>query len=389
MKTIANENKAELQNKIKKDAYDLIYLLSCELNEEAPSVERCREMNLLNVYRLASMHMLASAAAYALEQVTELPHEFDQAKKKAIRKLSLFEIERSSIFAEFEKAGIWYLPLKGIVLGKYYPKTAMREMSDNDVLIDSQKCGEVKSIMERLGYKCESYQSYKDDIYTKPPTIEFEMHNTVFGEYEDPNIYKYYLDFKDRLICSQGFCYKMSNEDLYIYLIAHTYKHCEYAGIGIRPLADIYIFLKKTGDSLDFDYIQNEFCKIGLSEFERKVKNLSNKVFTNKALDKEEEKMLDYMIFSTAFGNSDNLYYNQYARNLNYDDSKKAKKKYIKNRFFITEGQIAETYPFFYKHKILYPVLFVYRMFRGLFCRRKEILKEYKDIKDFKIKDRY
>ena len=73
----------------------------------------------------------------------KLPREFDQAKKKAIRKLSLFEIERSAVFGELEKAGIWYLPLKGIVLGEYYPKTAMREMSDNDIFCDPERIDDV------------------------------------------------------------------------------------------------------------------------------------------------------------------------------------------------------------------------------------------------------
>ena len=96
------------KNRIRKSADDLIYLLSCAFNEGIPSIERCREMNLADVYHIASMHFLASAAAFALEQVMELPHEFDQAKKKAIRKLSLFEIERSAVLGEFEKAGIEY-----------------------------------------------------------------------------------------------------------------------------------------------------------------------------------------------------------------------------------------------------------------------------------------
>ena len=77
--------------------------------------------------------MLTAAVAFALEQVMPLPHAFDQAKKKAIRKLTLFEVERLTIAQAFEKARIWYLPLKGIMLKELYPKSAMRQMTDNDI----------------------------------------------------------------------------------------------------------------------------------------------------------------------------------------------------------------------------------------------------------------
>ncbi len=77
-------NPDEVKKIIKKAAEDLIYLLSCAFNGEVPDIGRCKAMDLHNVYQLASLHFLAVAAAFALEQVMELPHEFDQAKKKAI-----------------------------------------------------------------------------------------------------------------------------------------------------------------------------------------------------------------------------------------------------------------------------------------------------------------
>lgn len=61
-------------------------------------------------------------------------HLFRREKSKIIRKLSLYDIERSKIFAALENKGIWYLPLKGIVVRNCYPKVSMREMSDNDTL---------------------------------------------------------------------------------------------------------------------------------------------------------------------------------------------------------------------------------------------------------------
>ncbi len=39
-----------------------------------------------------------------------------QVKKKSIRKNCLLDIERTSILADMEQHGIWYMPLKGSIL---------------------------------------------------------------------------------------------------------------------------------------------------------------------------------------------------------------------------------------------------------------------------------
>lgn len=46
----------------------------------------------------------------------------------------------------FEKAGIWYLPLKGVILKEMYPVYGIRQMADNDILFDFTYRKEVKDI---------------------------------------------------------------------------------------------------------------------------------------------------------------------------------------------------------------------------------------------------
>ena len=380
-------NPDEVKKTIKKAADDLIYLLSCAFNGEVPDKDRCKAMDLQYVYRLSSLHFLAAAAAFALEQVTELPHEFDQAKKKAIRKLSLFEIERSAVLGEFEKAGIWYLPLKGIVLGKYYPKTAMREMSDNDILCDPKRVDDVRPIMERRGYSYERFEEYNEDVYKRPPTMVFEIHRTLFIEKNSVVLSGYYRDIEDRLVKASGYGYKLSDEDFYIYLLSHMYKHYSNRGTGLRSLADIYVFLDKSADTLDREYIDEELEKIKLVDFERMVSSLSKKVFTNADLTDKEEKMLDYFIFSCVYGNTDIAETNKYLRAMDHDLSDKSKRKYFRSRVFISGEKLEKNYPFVNKHRILYPALVVYRPIKGLIVRPKSIIGEYRKVKKLKKED--
>lgn len=373
----------EMPRKQPSVARDLLYLVSCAVNDEPVSAERCADMDLERVYCLAQYHSLSAAAAFALEQVTELPRVFDQAKKKAIRKMALFEIERGKILREFERQGIRYLPLKGILVKEYYPKAAMREMSDNDILCEADKMSSVKEVMTALGYTCDSYDVISHDIYSKPPSLDFEMHRTLFEDDRQP-FYDYYLNIWDKLICDGGCAMRMTDEDFYLYLVAHIYRHYAFAGIGLRSLADIYLFLKKRGGDLRREYLDAELEKLGLKAFEHGFSALAQKVFTGQPLQEKEKAELTYIITSGSYGTSDNKDYHLVSEKLEGDDSKQAKRRFYFRKVFISGYELKKRYPFVYKHKALYPLLLAYRPIKGLFTHPRWLLNEYRNIKAFR-----
>ncbi len=368
-------------------AMDMIYLVACAVNNTTPELERINDMDPTELYRLSRAHMLTAAVAFGLEKAIPLPHAFDQAKKKAIRKLTLFELERAAITREFEKAGIWYLPLKGILLKDDYPEFGMREMTDNDILVDNTRMNDIRTIMEGLGYSCDMFEhpSYNHDVYSKPPTLEFEMHHTLFSDIEVPRFVEYYTEILDRLQ-KNGCERKFSDEDFYVYNLCHTYKHYIHGGTGLRALLDIYVFLR-AHPAIDRAYIDAQLEKLQISDFEEKMRCLSQKLFTGSALDEQDKKDLDYLIFSGSKGTVENREYHNMVEKLGGDDSKASKRRFIKSRIFITGEALEKQYPFFAKHKALYPILLLYRPFRGVFTHPKGILTEYKKIKDFKKKD--
>ena len=373
-----------------KTARDLIYLVSCAVNEKTPEREICEKIDLEQVYYLSSAHFLTSAVAFALEKVTVLPHPYDQAKKKAIRKLALFDIERAKLFAELEKNGIWYLPLKGILLKNDYPISAMREMSDNDILCDSSGMGKIKEIMERMGYSCDVFGTTNHDTYSKPPTLEFEIHRELFLQSDMPEIFEYFKNIREKLlpIAGTSFGYRMTDEDFYIYLICHAFKHYYFSGTGLRSLLDIYIYLSKHGEKLDRAYLDREFEVLGLLGFEREITGVAQKAFGFEELSEDEWKALFEYIESGVYGTEETRRYKRNNRNLGGDDSDGSKRRYLLKRVFISGKALESNYPFFYKHKWLYPVLFVYRPVKGLFTHPKGIIKEYREIKEFKTKRR-
>ena len=75
-------------------------------NGEKPDAERVAGMDLELLYKTANRHLISSIVGYALEAVGVEDHAFLQAKNKAIRKAALFDIERTLVFAELEKAWV-------------------------------------------------------------------------------------------------------------------------------------------------------------------------------------------------------------------------------------------------------------------------------------------
>ena len=256
-----------------KTTLDLSYLLSCAVNEQAPDRQRVAEMDLSKISNAARRHSVSVLVCTALESCGITIPALKIIKCKALRNLALFEKERSNVLRALEEHSVWYLPLKGIILKDYYPAFGMREMNDNDILCDDSRMDDVKSAMEGLGYTCEQYQEDKHDVYTKPPVLAFEMHRTLFDKHDHAidDLYEYYADVKERLIRADdsAFVYRFSNEDFYIFMLSHEYKHSVHSGTGMRSLLDLYVFLKKYAESLNWYYIGEELDKIGLSEFER------------------------------------------------------------------------------------------------------------------------
>ena len=116
---------------------DLIYLLSCAVNEIEPDKEKVTAMDLERLYKFSDWHTLRAVVHIALRSAGVNNKSFQDAYNKAVRKNTMLDLEREDIFDAFEQHGIWYLPLKGSILKELYPEIGMREMADNDV---REKC---------------------------------------------------------------------------------------------------------------------------------------------------------------------------------------------------------------------------------------------------------
>ena len=356
----------------RRNAADMIYLTACAVNGRKPKQERIDRLDLPKLFEVCQKHILTACVAYALESAGVKDNDFTQAKEKAIRKNILLDAERRTILRKLEAEKIWYMPLKGSLLHNWYPKLGMRQMSDNDILFDISRREDVRNIMYDFGYRLKSELEVVDE-YLKEPVYNFEMHGELFMEYQVGAMADYYRRIKSRMLKDNNneYGYHFSNEDFYLFMMAHEYKHFSGGGTGVRSLVDTYVFLRKFKNSLDWDYLSTELEKIGIADFERNNRELAMKVFSFKPLTIEDKKLLDYFVMSETYGTLENSVNNRIVR-----DGGGSKVKYLWYRIFPRIDTYRVYYPWAYNHKFLLPVAWGYRLIRALTTRRKKVSKE-------------
>lgn len=384
-------------------AYDMIYLASFGINSKCKQDEKCleryrtNEENRKELFRMSAKHFIDALTGMTLKQAgVVLPKYWEERMVKAVRKVILFDAERKKLCAWMDSEHIWYLPLKGIILKDYYPSVGMRQMSDNDILFDADAWERVEKHMLSEGYEAESVGKGNHDVYQKPPVYNFEMHRALYGRGNDERWVEYYSDIKNRLLSdhSEGsYGYHMSDEDFYIYIINHAYKHYSASGTGIRTLLDFYAYLNAKEESLDFDYIQTECRKLGIMDFEKCNRRLCRKVFSSQqiydrvsfeqSLSADEMEMLKYYLSSGVYGTFERMVENRIEKQKKTDGrGKLSKLTYYCHRVF-PGMELYGNYPLLVKHKFLIPAYWVYRLVRLLFSkkRRNHILHEVKVVK--------
>ncbi len=368
---------------MRKTGYDMLYLCRCVMNGVRPEDTRAVETNLDKLFEMSRFHSLTAMVSVGLESVGISDKRFAEEMAKSIRKNILLQSELTKICGFMERAGIWHMPLKGAVLKDMYPAVGLRQMSDNDVLYDGNFQNELAEFMKSEGYTAESVGKDNHDVFTKPPVLNFEMHRQLFGFASEETVRNYYENIRDRLVNEEGgeYAYRFTDEDFYIYMIAHEHKHYSIGGTGLRSLLDCVVYLRNK-TKLDWDYIRRETEKLGISDFEEKSRRLAEKIFSadNEELSDSEKEMLEFFLFSGAYGTVGNAVekkVDRYFRN----EEKPSESGYILKRIFPPMDFYKARYPFFYKHRILLPAAWFHRLGRSLTVNHRRTSLELKELK--------
>ncbi len=381
-----------------KSVWDMLYLAACALHQTVPDADWAAQVDWKRAYRSSKYHGMASIACMGAEQAEAFAQADDallkswrETKEKAIRKNLLLDAERGQIFQELERMGIWYAPLKGILLQDFYPKYGMRQMSDNDILYDVSGQKELIAMMKKRGYKVESYPGSAHDVFKKPPVYSYEMHKSLFSKADGTQGYAYYQGIGEKLIKDGqgGYARRFSDEDFYIYQTAHAYKHYVHGGTGLRSLMDAYVYVRKKGGSMDWAYLGKELGKLEMAGFEEESRALAQKIFEKPMLPgtvrltAKEQKLFVFLAGSGTYGTIEN-HVEKTLQKMEKEDGgseRGRKQKYLLRRLFPDMEWFRDSYPFLAKHRVLIPFFILYRMARGAIFRRKQIQSEFQAVK--------
>ena len=363
-------------NNIKK----YIKLLGLYLNKkEDPSF--ALDKNELSFFiKLSKHHSLMAFLYQAINNVkanvpSEALNELEQYYLANLRKSVLFDKERNELFAYLKEKQIEYLPLKGIIIKNYYLDPYTREFADNDILFDDKGSALIRDYFKSRQYTVELYKKSNHDVYIKKPFFNFEMHRALFFPNEDnaKNV-EYFKDYLNNSPKKDEYEHYLTNEDFYIYFLAHSYKHYHVSGCGIRTLIDIYLYLKN--NDLDFDYINKELAKLDLLDFSNDIKSLSFKLFDDQELNDEEIEMLLFLSSSGTYGTLEH--------SVDKGVKEKGKFGYMMKRIFPPYSFYKSAYPWAYYSFILIPIAWLCRFYRILFKNPKKPTSELKMIKNHK-----
>lgn len=360
-----------------KNQEDVLYLISCALNDVKPDI---KDIDINEISEIAYNHSISSLICFSLEKAGIKDKNLIDLKNKAIRKLILLDKEREVVFKRLDEKGIWHMSLKGAILKDLYPIYGTRQMADNDILFDEKYRDEVRDVFLSLGYSVESFNEGIHDVYHKNPIYNFEMHVSLFNK-SLPVFYNYYNELESKYLYKDNTYERyMTKEDTYIYILAHGYKHYSNSGTGIRTLIDLYVYNKSY--DLNRNYIEEECKKLGIDDFEKKARNIGNKLFdrTRSELNKEEEELVDYFFSSCTYGTNSIRIENEINK-LKLEGHKHPRVYYVFRRAFPSFSWFRQYYEFLDKYPIFIPFFSLYRFIKGLVTRANTWTNEIRIVK--------
>ena len=107
------------------------------------------------------------------------------------------------------------------------------------------------------------------------------MHTDIIYEklFNDFDYIGYFREKIQNKVHIKGNTYELRKEGHFIYILVHLAKHFYNAGVGIKMILDVVVFLRKYGKTMDFDYINNELTHIQLKDFSNMIFYVCKKYF--------------------------------------------------------------------------------------------------------------
>ncbi len=356
----------------------LIALLRCEICGDELSESVVPELSpevMLELYKKSKRqdvtHIIANVLlSKQLIPDGELKNAFLREQMTAVFRHAQIRHELDRVCRALDKAEIPYMPLKGSVIRKFYPRPELRTSCDIDVLVKTCDLDAACNVMtEHLGYKFESRTSHDVSYYSSSKT-HIELHYDLF-ESEDRALNAVISRAWDmsHMVGDSEYHYAMENDMFVVYHIAHMAKHFMSGGCGVRPFIDLWIAKTKMG--YDKSKVLEMLSECSLAVFAKQMMLVSEIWFSDSSHTELTRRIENYLLGSAIYGTVENHVIIEKSR-------KGGSFGYYFYRLFMPYSKLKKIYPRLEKYPILFPFYQVKRwcrfIYRGrLFHARAEI----------------
>lgn len=281
--------------------------------------------------------------------------------------------ELEQLLTAFSENGIEHLPLKGSVTKVLYPSKDMRTMGDSDILINPAQYKKLRLLMLKLGYEHDG--EFDHEIKWKHPDLYVELHRSLVPKVSASDYYNYYQTGWERARATQTpYRFEFSDEDHFIFIFSHFAFHYRAGGIGLRHLADLWVY-QQAKPHMDMAYVKQELKKMHMDLFFENVLQTLAVWFDEQPLTEMAEVITCHVFGSGAYGSQE---YKQLSNVIKSNRRSKnafgARLRRVREQIFLPYRYMCLRYTFLPRVPFLLPVLWIVRWFTVLIKHPKNIL---------------
>lgn len=275
-----------------------------------------------------------------------------------------------------ENEGFEYVILKGEASARYYPNPSLRSLGDVDFLIKPKDKNDIDELLKQNGYTS-SLEDHICHVVYKKGKKHLEMHFEVAGipnGEKGDRVREFLKETVDRPIIREndyGGFYAPAHRNHAVILLLHMQHHMLSEGIGLRHLLDWGYFVNETAQLPFWEESVNPFLKeIGLFTYACVMTKTCSIFFgtvcpnwAKNTPDDVCEGIMEDILSGGNFGKKDSV---RKASGLMVSNRGKDGTKHKKSYYLLKTltASVHETHPVTQKHKILFPVFFVYKAAR-------------------------
>ena len=283
----------------------LIEILRAELTgTDEADISGLFDQELAAIYHLAKAHNLSSMAGDFMSRHGVTNRVILRDMAYAQTNVEKQEKTLAEITKALSEAGIPFLPLKGIVMRRLYPKPWMRLSGDIDILIKEADKKRIYDIFtNQLQYRLES--TLDEDHFITKEGISIDISTQLRAPLSmdpDGSLFSDIWDYADTAKIPA----ELDDAMLYAVTIGHIAKHLPQGGCGINHVMDVWVLNHAETLTEDQKLKRETVIKEKhLDKLEKAIRMLSEKWFSNTdtGYDTELEK---YILSGAAHGTINN-----------------------------------------------------------------------------------